>query len=280
MARGRRFGRLIAICGLMLLGPPAAGQLPTETPAKLRLITHWHSAGPDHATELWAGVLFQLEPGWHIYWTNPGDSGEPPKIQWTVPENFHPGAIRWPTPLRLGHGSIMDYGYEGQVVLLSRIDAPPWRDVMRLKEVPLTADVKYLVCKEICIPAKAHLTAVVQVGTNSSTGGADSLELIRKTQLDLPKAIGAALHVSAEARGYQIILSVAGADRVRGASFFPEQANQIENSAAQPFAPTREGFRLTLKKSDLLTTRPEKLKGLLQIDGGSAYWIDAPIDWK
>ena len=280
MRRVRALGKLIPIFLLLVLGRPAAGQAPTEIPAKLRLITHWHSAGPDHAVELWAGVVFQLEPGWHIYWTNPGDSGEPPKIQWTVPENFHPGAIHWPTPIRLGHGSIVDYGYEGQVVLLSRIHGPPWRDVMRMKEVPVTADVKYVVCREICIPAKAHLTAAVPTGTNSSRGGADSLELIRKTQADLPKAVSAALRVSAEARGDQIFLSAAGAQGVRGATFFPEQANQVENSAPQPFAQTKDGFQLTLKKSELLTTRPDKLKGVLKFEGGSAYWIDAPIEWK
>ena len=49
----------------------------------------------------WVGLLFDLEKGWHIYWVNPGDAGESPRIQWHLPTGFQAGDIRWPTPLRL-----------------------------------------------------------------------------------------------------------------------------------------------------------------------------------
>ena len=26
-----------------------------------------------------AGIYFKLEPGWHVYWKNPGDAGLPPR---------------------------------------------------------------------------------------------------------------------------------------------------------------------------------------------------------
>src|SRR5271163_108818 len=58
-----------------------------------------------------AGLYFKLDPGWHIYWSNPGDSGEPPKIEWHLPDTIAPGAIEFPAPKRLPLGPLMDYGY-------------------------------------------------------------------------------------------------------------------------------------------------------------------------
>src|SRR6266851_5732139 len=44
----------------------------------------------------WVGVLFDLEQGWHVYWVNPGDAGDPPRIQWELPAGFRVGDVRWP----------------------------------------------------------------------------------------------------------------------------------------------------------------------------------------
>lgn len=61
------------------------------------------------------GLLFRLEPGWHIYWKNPGDSGEPPRLTWQLPPGMQAREIDWPAPHRLSIPPLMDYGYEGQV---------------------------------------------------------------------------------------------------------------------------------------------------------------------
>ena len=63
-----------------------------------------------------AGVYFQLEPGWHIYWRNPGDAGEPPHIHWTLPEGVAAGPMQFPAPKRLPLGPLMDFGYEDHVL--------------------------------------------------------------------------------------------------------------------------------------------------------------------
>ena len=63
-----------------------------------------------------AGLYFKLEPGWHIYWKNAGDSGEPPHIKWTLPEGISASALQFPPPKRLPLGPLMDFGYENEVV--------------------------------------------------------------------------------------------------------------------------------------------------------------------
>src|ERR1700749_3652433 len=70
-----------------------------------------HTAVPPHV-----GLLFDLEPGWHVYWTNAGDSGEPPAVKWTLPEGVTVGPLQFPVPKRLPLGPLMDFGYETQVL--------------------------------------------------------------------------------------------------------------------------------------------------------------------
>jgi thiol:disulfide interchange protein DsbD len=63
-----------------------------------------------------AGLYFKMDKGWHVYWSNAGDSGEPPKIAWTLPEGLTADAMQFPVPQRLPLGPLMDYGSEGEVV--------------------------------------------------------------------------------------------------------------------------------------------------------------------
>src|SRR5580658_6688650 len=58
------------------------------------------------------GLYFKLEPGWHVYWKNAGDSGEPPHVQWTLPDGITAGPLQFPAPQRLPLGPLMDFGYE------------------------------------------------------------------------------------------------------------------------------------------------------------------------
>ena len=62
-----------------------------------------------------AGLYFKMEPGWHIYWKNPGDSGEPPHIHWTLPAGITASPMQFPAPERLPLGPLMDFGYENEV---------------------------------------------------------------------------------------------------------------------------------------------------------------------
>src|SRR5271155_209851 len=91
------------------------------------------------------GLHFQLEKGWHIYWVNPGDSGEPPRVKWHLPTGLTAGAIEWPTPRRLeDSSSIVDYGYEDAVLLIVPMHADP--KLAAEQGTQIGADVKLLVC--------------------------------------------------------------------------------------------------------------------------------------
>ena len=101
-----------------------------------------------------AGLYFKLEPGWHVYWKNAGDSGEPPQIKWTLPAGITAGPLQFPAPQRLPLGPLMDFGYENEVLFPFSFDvaASP-----KPGPAALHAKVDWLVCREVCIPGKADL---------------------------------------------------------------------------------------------------------------------------
>jgi thiol:disulfide interchange protein/DsbC/DsbD-like thiol-disulfide interchange protein len=99
--------------------------------------------------EITIAIEQNIAPGWHTYWKNPGDSGSAPRVTWALPEGFTTGDIEWPAPHRLPYGPLMNYGYEGQAILLQTLKAP---DPLPQGPITLTADIEILVCKEECIP--------------------------------------------------------------------------------------------------------------------------------
>ena len=103
---------------------------------------------------LQAGLVLTLEKGWHVYWINAGDSGQAPKIRWTLTDGITAGPIRFPPPTRLPLGSLMDYGYEEQVAFPVELMA---ESAMKAGKVHLDAHVNWLVCSLQCFPGKAHL---------------------------------------------------------------------------------------------------------------------------
>jgi DsbC/DsbD-like thiol-disulfide interchange protein len=241
--------------------------------AKIELIADL-TRRPGNA-RLQAGLLFHLDTGWHIYWQNAGDSGEPPKVIWNLPAGFSAGPIEWPAPKRLGSGSIIDYGYEDQVLLMATIKTP---DSKARPNVQIAADVKYIVCREVCIPGKAHLTLSLPITNAAQTN--EWHELFVRTRKQLPAQAPPEWKISATAAPNTLILTIAGGPQPKSATFFPLSANVIENSAPQLLATDVNGFHLTMRVSDQAAGQPAQLKGVLLLDGERAYQIAARLPSK
>ena len=145
----------------MLLSAASAQTEGTPIPhGTLELIARDQSIAAGHTLDL--GLRFQLEKGWHIYWVNPGDSGEPPRVEWQLPAGLTAGAMEWPAPRRLESGSIVDYGYEGVVLLIVPLHAAA--SLAAQPPVRLGAEIKLLVCShEMCIPGKAELSLTLPI---------------------------------------------------------------------------------------------------------------------
>jgi thiol:disulfide interchange protein/DsbC/DsbD-like thiol-disulfide interchange protein len=221
-----------------------------------------------------AGLYFKLEPGWHIYWTNAGDSGEPPHVKWTLPDGISASALQFPPPKRLPLGPLMDFGYENEVVF-------PFGFEVAKSAKPGSADlhakVDWLVCREVCIPGKAELDVVKNVSDHpaSSPPSDPDVALIKRFAAQIPKSSPPGVKAVFQAGGSGFRLAITTGQRETDAAFFPSDQNVLDNPAPQALTPTSKGLILALKKDANLTTNPGQLRGVLELSGGRAYELVA-----
>jgi len=134
-------------------------------------------AGSRSGTVLLGGIAFQLQPGWKTYWRTPGDSGVPPRFDFSKSDNVEAVTVLWPAPTKFDDGAGgHSLGYHDQVVL-------PLRIVAKSADKPmvLRADISYAVCEKICIPveAKAEL-AFTSVASTEDTALSAALDTVPK----------------------------------------------------------------------------------------------------
>jgi DsbC/DsbD-like thiol-disulfide interchange protein len=108
-------------------------------------------AGSRSGAVLMGGIAIQLQPGWKTYWRTPGDSGVPPRFDFSKSENVEAVTVLWPAPLKFDDGAGgHSLGYHNNIVLPLRIVAKSAD-----KPVTLRADINYAVCEKLCIPVEA-----------------------------------------------------------------------------------------------------------------------------
>lgn len=249
-----------------------AGAMQDLQHARVELLAQ-QTAAPGSAVQL--GVHFVLEPGWHIYWINPGDSGQPPSLKWQLPPNFNVGQIQWPRPERMQPiPQLADFGYHDEVLLPVTLNVPA--SAKEGESVQIAADAKWLVCREICIPehSSLHLSLLV---TASAKENQQSAPIFARTKKLLPQPMPHGWKVIAKSGKDDFVLSVLAGKRIAKAEFFPLEPGEIDNPAPQKLEPLATGVKITLKKSDLLLKPILVLRGVLSLPGGPAYTIEAPV---
>ena len=108
-------------------------------------------AGSRSGAVLLGGIAIQLQDGWKTYWRTPGDSGVPPRFDFSKSDNVEAVTVLWPAPMKFDDGAGgHSLGYKKQVVLPLRIVAKN-----NDKPVTLRAQISYAVCDKLCIPVEA-----------------------------------------------------------------------------------------------------------------------------
>ena len=110
-------------------------------------------------------IQMHMEPGWHTYHKNPGDSGMPTEIIWELPKGFTASEIEWPEPIRFENSGIISYGYKDLVYLPVFLQAPENLSVE--KPIVIKATVNWLACNDICIPGQADIKLILNAGIDS-----------------------------------------------------------------------------------------------------------------
>jgi thiol:disulfide interchange protein DsbD len=221
-----------------------------------------------------AGFYFKLEPGWHIYWKNAGDAGEPPHVKWTLPEGVTAGPLQFPAPRRLPLGPLMDFGYEDEVLFPLTLNV-----AQGAKAGPalLHAKVDWLVCQASCIPGKAELEVSRDVnGQNGKPAlvKADA-DTFNRLSGHLPKPLPAQAKAVFQPTAEGFRLSISTGRKETEAAFFPADQEILDNPAPQKIAPTAKGLILDLKKDANLAANPAQLNGVVELSGGRAFEVAA-----
>jgi len=224
-----------------------------------------------------AGLDFKMEEGWHVYWTNAGDSGEPPAIDWKLPQGIKAGTMQFPAPKRLPLGPLMDFGYEGEVVFPVPIQVGDANYGAPM--VSIGGHVTWLVCREVCIPGKADLNVSREIvgGAKDVTIGPDASAqaLIARFTARLPKELPSSDMAQFQSTAKGFVLDVTTGARQPSAQFFPLDETVIANAAPQPAKPLADGVELTLTKDDNIQAAPRTLNGVLELADGTAYVVHA-----
>lgn len=192
---------LALFSALASLPAHAAEAVVTTPQVKAELVAHAPD-GVSPGKALWLGLKIEHKPHWHTYWKNPGDSGLPTRLEWTLPAGVQAGDIEWPTPGKLPIGPLMNYGYEGTLLLPVAVTVPAGFKGDAL-DVKLHAE--WLVCKDVCIPESGDFALRLPAQAATAAHAA----LFEAARAALPQPV-AGSQASATLEGSTLVLKVTG----------------------------------------------------------------------
>jgi DsbC/DsbD-like thiol-disulfide interchange protein len=249
---------------------PALAQPTGANLVQTELLSSVDSVAPGQSFEV--GVLLKIEPKWHVYWSNPGDSGQATTIGWNVPEGFTVASTQYPIPTNFTQpGDLAGYGYEREVLFTTIVTAPT--DLPTVTGVALSADVRWLVCEQVCIPGKAKLDLNLPVGSGS---GSKQIELFENAKSMRPVDLAQSTLVSNyktsfDARTSTAKLTFDTAQPVLAVTFFPGANDAIEIQRVKNESDgLKHSVHVAMKKIDGDGAGTSSLDSLLvvtQVDG-------------
>jgi thiol:disulfide interchange protein DsbD len=209
-------------------------------------------------------VRLTPDPGWHVYWINPGDSGQTTEIDWTLPPGASAGPIDWAAPHSFRFGSLTSYGYSEEVLHLVSLEVPK-----SAASQPVKAQVSWLVCSEACIPGSASLSLELPW---SDQPGPDErhAKAFATAENALPAPAPADWKGRFAASGEQLHLTIEGPAAGAKAEFFPESNDLVDHSAPQTAALAGGVLKVTQKLSPYFQKLPAELPGVLVLHHGTA----------
>ncbi|HWV98150.1 MAG TPA: protein-disulfide reductase DsbD domain-containing protein [Candidatus Acidoferrum sp.] len=227
-----------------------------------------------------AGIRLQMDPGWHTYWKNPGDSGMATQIQWQLPPGVTAGKVRWPAPEKMPESGLTTYVYTNEVVLLVPLKLSTEVSPGRLE---LKATLSWLECEVLCVPGKANVQASLTVGTEPK-GSADA-PLLERWEAQLPRPGD-----SVAPRGWwesapkddsrPLLVEWNSALPATSADFFPDSSEQYEVQAGTERLPADSGkIRIRKEIKKLSGDWPKEISGLVtQRSGAERLAYDVKLE--
>ncbi len=275
MNRFIRFTRLnrFAVCALALVFPfffegmaaaAAPGPVVTTPQVRAELVAHAPDGlAPGKAVTL--GLKIEHQPHWHTYWKNPGDSGLPTTLEWALPAGVQAADIQWPTPKKLPIGPLLNYGYEGTLLLPVAVTLPADFKADAL-DVKLHAE--WLVCKDVCIPESGDFA--LRLPAQAATAG--HAALFAAAAAAQPQDVASA-QTAVSFDGAAMVVRVSGlpADwQGRAMSLLPEVPGLIQTAAPQQNQWTNGTWTARVALDPQRSAAPNALAAVLIADDQTA----------
>jgi DsbC/DsbD-like thiol-disulfide interchange protein len=265
-------GAMLAV-GVLGAAPTAlSSQSPwvSSTDSKVRLVSG--AVELDGKPHLLAGVQLRMDGGWKTYWRNPGDSGVPPRFDFTGSKNLKHAEVLYPAPHRFADGGGTAIGYDDEVVFPVRI-TPERED----EPIELRLALSYGLCKTLCVPNDVSLWLELPADATSHFGDAPLLEasLARVPKAATPNALPRIEAVTADLGGPrpELLVDALFAPNATGTDLFID-AGSISVPVPKPLGPPASGrqrFAVTfasVKEGAAIKGKPLKL--VLISDEGSS----------
>ena len=263
----------------LVMALPAAAQVPgAPHHVATELVADRQGIAPGETIHV--ALRQQIEKHWHTYWRNSGDSGEPTRIKWDLPTGWQAGGFTWAAPQKIAVGPLMNYGYEGEVLLPMTLTAPA--NARPGDKVTLKADVSLLVCAEVCVPEDDALSLTLPVTAGPAPADPKWAGPIAAALAAAPKPAGLTAAFQTNATGH--VLAIAGPPlngaEIREAYVYPYDPIAIDHAKPQAIDRGKTGLTLTLPLAPGYSGRPDgplrTFAGVLAVDG-KTYEIDAPV---
>jgi thiol:disulfide interchange protein DsbD len=263
------------LAGLLLLATPAAAQQQLANPhvvitlaAEVSRVT---PGGP-----FGVAIRFQPDPGWHVYWRNPGASGIGTTVRWVLPAGFRSDSIAWPVPELYDIAGIRTHVLHGDMVLETRVTPPA---AVRASPVRIEAEIRYGICQDVCVPGSARIRLDLAwssvVGRPSSATNPDWRSVMGVAETRRPRTTGGptVLAVLADSVIRLTIRPGAGQSVPDTVTFFATDRDVLPAAVS---APVRRGAAEAVLRLPLSATPAGPLRGVLVFGNPAAR---VPVGW-
>ncbi len=258
-----------------------------STPLHVELIPENETLQPGQT--FWVAIQLKLENGWHAYWKNPGDSGMAIDIEWQLPPGFIAGETEWPYPQRFDLSSLIGYGYEGEVWLLTPITPP--QSLPKDSLIEIGANIDWLVCsEETCLPGSSTAAKNIPVSFSPPVPHNRYVLDFGKARAQMPQKHW---HMYAYRKDDQIKLHLQAPEHeglhYHSAIFFPAHQTLIDHktpAALHPKTDDLSHYVISLKDVDGSDSKAAFLSGVVVLNSNDpnavrkALEVHVPIQEK
>ena len=211
-------------------------------------------------SEMIVGIKMDMQPHWHTYWKNPGDSGGPVEVEWQLPEGVTVSDVNWPAPELIPYPPLMTYGYEDFVIFPFKLTIP--KD---LAQFDIVADVDFLICDDICVPEKATLT-----------NSLNFLDIDSRVTDWVSKVPSVELPVISEINNNYLELRFSNNNQINSINFFVEDENIVSYSGEQVLIKEENNWLLKVpleQEAEII----QDISGVLVINDDEIFIVNAEM---